>query len=334
MKSLKKLLKIGSGNDSVVLRDITPCLISMRTLHNVQFAAIILVLFLFAAPLCAQPSSSSAPGKRVLVISVDGMRPDVLLRAKAPNVRDMLQHGAFTFWAESTDVAITLPTHVSMLTGVTPAKHRITWNNDLMPAYRDLTVLTLFELAKKAGFSTAMVVGKKKLGIIAKTGTVDWFSVTEKTADDGLTVARQAVSVLREHTPQVLFVHFPEPDTVGHAMGWGSPQQVAALDKTDQGIGMILSALQELGLREQTLVILTADHGGSGRSHGAQVQFSHYIPWIAVGPGVQENYDLTRDPALSVHVEDVFATALDFLGVAIPPATDGKPVRAIYGKRK
>jgi len=56
--------------------------------------------------------------------------------------------------------------------------------------------------------------------------------------------------------------------------------------------------------------------------------------WIAVGPGVRENHDLTLDHFLSVHVEDVFATALDFLGVGIPSASDGRPVRAIYEKRR
>jgi len=54
-------------------------------------------------------------------------------------------------------------------------------------------------------------------------------------------------------------------------------------------------------------------------------RFSHYIPWIAVGPGVRENYDLTLEPNLAVHVEDVFATALNFLGFAIPVDSTANP---------
>jgi len=129
-----------------------------------------------------------------------------------------------------------------------------------------------------------------------------------------------------------MFVHFPDLDAVGHALGWGSPEQVAVAERTDQGVGIIMAAIKELDLREKTLVIVTADQGGSGRSHGAKTSFSHYIPWIAVGPGVRENYDLTLAPELAVHVEDVFATALQFLGITISAEVDGKPVLAIFNK--
>lgn len=307
-----------------------------RTVMKFRSVTIILALLLVATPICAQQPSlrdTALPSdKRVLVVSIDGMRPDVLLRAKAPNIRELTQHGSFTFWAESTDIAITLPTHFSMLTGVSPAKHHITWNDDRQVESSALTVPTLFDLAKKAGYTTSMVVGKHKLCIIAKPGMVDWLEAPDNTKEDALTIAARAADVLRKHRPQVMFVHFPDPDAVGHALGWGSPQQVAAVDRADQGVGIVMAVLRELDLREKTLVIVTADHGGSGRSHGAKVPFSHYIPWITVGPGVRENYDLTLEPKLAVHVEDVFATALYFLGVAIPAEADGKPVLAIFSK--
>lgn len=307
-----------------------------RAMMKLPFSAIVLAFLLVATPLFAQQPSqktgSLPTDKRVLVISIDGMRPDVLLRAKALNIRNLTQHGSFTFWAESTDMAITLPTHVSMLTGVIPARHQITWNDDRKVKTSDLKVPTLFELTKRAGYTTAMVVGKQKLSIMAKPGMVDWLKVPGNSREDALTIATQAAELIRKHRPQVLFVHFPDPDAVGHGIGWGSPEQVAVVDRTDQGVGILMAALQELGLREQTLVIVTADHGGSGRTHGAKVPYSHYIPWIAVGPGVRQNYDLTLEPNLAVHVEDVFATALYFLGVAIPADADGRPIHAIFAK--
>ena len=308
-----------------------------RTVMKSPSVMFVLALFLASCPLYGQqparPTAAPPSDKHVVVISIDGLRPDVLLRAKAPNIRELTQHGSFTFWAESTDLAITLPTHVSMLTGVTPAKHHVTWNDDREVTPAMLAVPTLFDLAKKAGYSTSMVVGKHKLCIMAKPGMVDWVNAPEKkTKSDALIIAARATEVLRQHRPNVMFVHFPDPDAVGHAIGWGSPQQVAVADKADEGVGIILAALRELGLQQKTLVIITADHGGSGRSHGAKVPFSHYIPWIAAGPGVRENYDLTLESKLAVHVEDVFATALNVLDVAIPADADGKPVLAIFGK--
>jgi predicted AlkP superfamily pyrophosphatase or phosphodiesterase len=300
------------------------------------FAATVLFFLLLATPLLAeqgsQGHSSPSGDKRVLVISIDGMRPDVLLRANVPNIRELTLHGSFTFWAESTKMAITLPTHVSMLTGVSPAKHHITWNDNRQVKSGELTLPTLFDLAKKAGYSTSMVIGKEKLAILAKPGMVDWLKTPGKTREDALAIAEGAAEVIREHQPQVMFVHIPDPDAIGHSSGWGSPEQVAAADRADRGVGILMAVLMKAGLRDKTLVIVTADHGGSGRSHGAKVPFSHFIPWIAVGPGVRENYDLTLEPELAVHVEDVFATALNFLGIAIPANSDGKPVLAIFAK--
>lgn len=294
-----------------------------------------LALFLAAASVFAQePAQRSAPSsnKRVLIISIDGMRPDVLLRAQAPNIRALMQRGSFTFWAESTDLAITLPTHVSMLTGLAPAKHHIVWNDDRKGSPETLTAPTLFDLAKKSGYTTAMIVSKRKLCSIARPAVVEC-STPEKEAQEGApAIARQAAAILKDKQPQVMFVHFSDLDTVGHAIGWGSQEQLAATDRIDQAIGVLITTLRELGLREKTFVLVTADHGGSGRSHGNKFPFSRYIPWIAAGPGVRENYDLTQEPNPVVHVEDVFATALYFLGIVIPPDTDGKPILGIFSK--
>lgn len=303
-----------------------------RTMTQLPLPVLILaLLFLTAGPLHGQ--KVAPPDKHVVIISMDGMRSDVLLRAKCPSVRALTERGSFTFWAESTDVAITLPTHVSMFTGLPPAKHRITWNDDRDVEPAMLAAPTLFDLTKKAGYSNAMVVGKSKLSILAKPGMVDWLSVPEKKVKpDALTVSARGIEILRQHRPGVLFLHYPDPDSIGHSAGWGSPAQVEVADKADQAIGNIVAALRELKLAEKTLLIVTADHGGSGKSHGAKVAFSHYIPWIAVGPGVRENYDLTLESGLTVHVVDVFATTLSFLGVTAPADVEGKPVGAIFGK--
>src|SRR5688572_265896 len=63
------------------------------------------------------PRTSQPHGPRMIGISIDGLRPDLLLGADAPNIRSLIERGSFTFWAMTTDVAVTLPSHVSMLTG-------------------------------------------------------------------------------------------------------------------------------------------------------------------------------------------------------------------------
>jgi arylsulfatase A-like enzyme len=265
---------------------------------------------------------------------VDGLRPDMMLRCRTPNMRELFENGTYSFWARTTPHAITLPSHVSMLTGVIPRKHEVEWNKDLplsTPVYPKFP--TLFEVAKKAGLTTAMAAGKMKFDTLASPGTIDWKWVpcTEKAEDPD--VARQAAMILREHKPQVMFVHLPGVDNVGHKKGWGSKEQEKAVDQADRAVGLVLGAAYEAGTLDETAVILTSDHGGAGLTHLPDDARARHIPWIASGPGIRRGVDLTQYPNLTINTEDTFATACSLL--SIPPGRDidGKPIAEILEKR-
>ena len=228
---------------------------------------------------------------RVLIISIDGLRPDLLLRGEMPRVRGLCKTGSFSFWAETTPEAYTLPCHVSMLTGTPSEKHGVTWNEYIEQSYPN--VPTLFEVAKQAGYSTAMVTGKMKFIVFLKPDTVDHFYLPPDKPVTDRDVAERAESILHQHRPQVMFVHLPGVDTVGHEFGWGSPEQMTAIAQADEAVGLVLDALTDLTLADSTLTILTADHGGAEKGHDTNDPRSHFIPWIASGPGLRQDYDLT-----------------------------------------
>lgn len=261
---------------------------------------------------------------RVLIISIDGLRPDLLLRAYMPRVRGLCATGSFTFWAETTPEAYTLPCHVTMLTGAPSESHSVTWNEYIEDSYP--AVPTLFELAKNAGLPTALVSGKMKFIALLKPGTVDHHYLPPEEPVSDVHVALEAVRVLRAHRPRVMFVHFPGVDTAGHDHGWGSAQQLAAIEQADAAVGLLLTTLRELKLTGSTLILLTADHGGAGQDHYAKDPRSHFIPWIASGPGLHQDFDLTRQPTLRIGIEDTFATACLFLGLDPGPACRGQAV--------
>lgn len=269
--------------------------------------------------------------EHVLIISIDGLRPDCALLVDMPNLRSLLKQGAYTFWAKTTAVSITLPSHTSMLTGVIPNTHGIEWNRDLPfkdPVYSK--VPTLFEMATMAGYSAAMVAGKSKFSALAKPGTLTWFVVPDEAKATNEVVVAHAVEIIEKKKPDLFFVHFPDVDTVGHAKGWGSPEQHACIEKTDRQLGELLGALDRAGLRGSTFLIISADHGGAGLTHGADDARSRHIPWIAVGPGVRKNFDLTRSAVLEVRTEDTCATACYLLGLPQAPYFDGKPVMLAF----
>ena len=301
-----------------------------------RLAAGLLLVFAALGPATLAVAQAVPPTTRpvhphVLIISIDGCRPDCMLRAEMPSIRDLMRHGSFTLWATTTDVAITTPSHVSMLTGVTPERHGITFNAD-PPEDARIAVPTIFDLAKRAGYTTALASGKRKFTLFGRTNAIDWQWLTAETVTkDDREVADHAAEIIRDHKPDVMLVHFPGADVSGHGIGWGTPEQIATLGIIDQGVGTVLKAYRDAGLMDQTYVIVSADHGGTVRTHGAGDERSHYIPWICVGPGVREDYDLTRLGKLyEVRTYDTFATACHVLNLPVPEGNDGKPVLPIF----
>jgi predicted AlkP superfamily pyrophosphatase or phosphodiesterase len=266
-----------------------------------------------------------------VVISIDGCRPDVLLRSDIPNIRRLLDQSSYTFWAKTIPESITLPSHTSMMTGVTAQRHGVTWNEDLPQGtpQKYPNVPTLFELMKKAGYTTAMTAGKSKFTALNKPGSIDWVFIPDKTTITDDEVAGHAEEIIHAHHPDFLFVHLPGVDNIGHAKGWGTRAQQAAVTQADAAVGRVLSAIDKEGLAGSTFVLITADHGGAGRNHGPDDVRSRHIPWIASGPGIFHNLDLTISPKLTVNTEDTFATVCYLMGVPFDPMIDGKPVMEI-----
>ena len=272
--------------------------------------------------------------KHVVIITIDGLRPDLLALVPTPNVRSLIAAGSYTLWGQTVDhpYVYTLPSHVSMLTGVNPDRHGITWNEYIEESYPN--VPTLFDLAKRRGLTTALASGKMKFISFTRPGSIDWaYLPPDEPVEDGH-VAAQAAAILKRHRPNVLLVHLPGVDTWGHERGWGGPEQLAALAKADAAAGTVLAAVREAGLEPDTLVIATADHGGAGLGHWGDDPRSRTIPWVARGPGVRRGQDLTRFVGLTVRTEDTFATACAALGIPIPPDSEGRFVEAILEGRE
>ena len=289
-----------------------------------------------AAP--APPSTTPATGpattqpraKHAVIISIDGCRPDVLLRANIPTIRSLMDLGSFTFYAETTLVAITIPSHTSMLTGYEPAGHGIDFNSD-PPDGVFPDVPTVLELAHDRGMTTGVFSTKSKFTLYTRPGVIDYVSISkESSASNDQPTADAAAKAIRDHKPGAMLVHFGNTDRVGHDRGWGTPEQVEALNKADTAVGTVVEALRTAGIFDDTLIIISSDHGGSGTQHGANDPRSRYIPWIAVGPQIRKGYDLTRSRTRTIRTEDTFATAAYFLGIPATKGSVGRPVMEVF----
>ncbi|GAB4505553.1 MAG: alkaline phosphatase [Anaerolineales bacterium] len=274
--------------------------------------------------LTASPTSTLTPlprPARVLLLSIDGFRPDAIELAPMPNLQALMQSSAYSLTAQTIFPSSTLPAHSSMLTGLCPQKHGVDWNNYL-PERGYAHGTDIFDLAQAAGLYTLMVVGKEKLRQVTEPESIDSFIYI----NDRDKVVAQKVVELIPHGFDLLFVHFPLPDGMGHEYGWLSPEQLSVLYRADEAILSILQALETAGFRDTTLIIITADHGGHNTTHGSNLPQDMTIPWIAVGPGIHPGQLTT-----AINTTDTAATIAWALGLPLPPEWDGLPVLEAFG---
>ncbi len=129
-------------------------------------------LLVIVAVLVAKPTAGQRPYVPVVLISVDGLKPDYLLEAdkhglKIPNLRRLLAEGAYAMGVTGILPTVTYPSHTTMVTGVAPIKHGIHANAPFDPFGKnqggwmwyteDIKALTLWDAAEQAGLTTASV---------------------------------------------------------------------------------------------------------------------------------------------------------------------------------
>jgi hypothetical protein len=268
----------------------------------------------------ATPQAESI--KRVLIISYDGMRPDAIAAAPMPNLLELIESGAYApTTARTIDYPATSPSHASMLSGLCMEDHGVIYNKYFMYMGYSKGV-DIFDLAHEAGLRTVMIVSKDKLRQMAEPETTDVFEVRYGEP----AVAREVVAQIPSGF-DLMFIHFAGADNRGHKYGWMSGEQLKVLREGDVALGQILAALDENGLREGTLIIVNADHGGHDKNHIGLTIEDYRIPWIAAGPGVVHT-ELTS----SIWIMDTAVTAAYALGLPLQADWDGIPVYEAFGQ--
>jgi predicted AlkP superfamily pyrophosphatase or phosphodiesterase len=278
-----------------------------------------------------QQGSARAPHGRVsdhlIVVSIDGLRPDAIDRFKVPTLSRLMREGRHASDAQTIELSLTLPSHTSMLTGVDSDQHGVTWNSNETASLGFVKVPTIFGLAREAGFNTAAFFSKTKFEHLEVPSTLD-YSQGPTRGPFPWSSARTLGLVerhLRTASPNLLFVHFADVDYAGHSFGWMGFTYGSALRDVDRALARLLTvADSRFGVGQYTLIV-TADHGGHGTTHGTTDKADMTIPWIVWGEGVKRGESLA-----GIHTMDTAATALWVLGVAVPENWTGRAQTSVF----
>ena len=279
-----------------------------------------------ALALAAIPVPVQSQTPNVVLISIDGLRPDAIAASGARNLQRMMREGAYTLRARTVLPSLTLPSHTSMLTGVPPTVHGITWNYEQVENAGTVQLPTVFDLAQSAGKTTAGFFGKAKFRHLLRRDAPR-FRMAPHGNDlwAAPRITQEVQDYLRHRRPDFVFVHLTDPDIAGHSVGWMSAPYRFAVRRADAAVGRIAAAATR-AYDGNVVVIVTADHGGHGREHGTDQDVDVLIPWITWGRNVRPG-EITAP----VSTMDSAATALWLLGVPRPENWTGQPVESAFG---
>jgi predicted AlkP superfamily pyrophosphatase or phosphodiesterase len=281
------------------------------------------LLQLLLVSLCLVNSvENPTPQKKVLLIGIDGCRPDALLLAKAPHLRSLIKNGAFSDKAQTGDITVSGSGWGSLLTGVWREKHGVRGNDFKLSNFAEFPdLLARIKKAQPNRFVASVVHWEPIQKQIVKKADVTTAYKTDAQ------VAKAAVELLREKNPDLLFIHFDDVDGAGHKHGFHpkQPKYMEAIEKTDEYVGTLLKTLEQRRSYQQEdwLIVVSTDHGGSGKGHGQNIPEHRTIFLIVSGKSAARG---TIEPAPVI--VDIAPTVFQHLGIPIDPkwGLDGKAV--------
>ena len=227
--------------------------------------------------------------KKVLIIGIDGCRPDALVKANTPNLDALMANGTFSLDARNTDVTSSGPGWSAMLTGVWSNKHGVVDNS--FSGNKFSRYPHFFKMIKEA------IPGSKTVSIsqwhpINKNIAVTGADALINTNDTSVATKESAVNALSNGDETAFFVHFDDVDHAGHGSGFsvGNPNYLNAIETVDTQIGDIVATIKarENYREEDWLILVSTDHGGLGTSHGGTSEEERTIFLIASGDQIPQ----------------------------------------------
>lgn len=267
---------------------------------------------------------------------------------------DSFRRDAILFEQAWSHCPMTLPSHVSMLTGLLPTQHHV--RNNIGYRFDPSRTASLPAILKQHGYTTGAAVSSFVLrGETGLAGIFDWYedrirpsagSVFIDYQRDGAetTSLAKAWITRNKDKPFFFFLHLYEPH-----VPYNPPEPFSSrypnrydgeIARTDQIVGELLEELERLGIYDRALIVLTSDHGeGLGEHEEEQHSILLYreliqIPLVLKLPASERGGTSVKSPA---QLADIAPTILGVLGIDGPKMNgssllDLSSVRPIYAE--
>jgi hypothetical protein len=285
----------------------------------------------FILPL-TQVAPAQAGERKVLTIAFDGLRPDALVAANAPNVDSLVDgtffgtsgpSGIFSMYAQAEHLTFSGPGWGAYMTGLHVDRHGADTNG-----FENVVPGTTDWFAPLEAFNPSLDTRRVLTWNIASTSIPSGADIVENyeySSNGDQLMTNRVVQFMQDSATDAIMMFYSDTDSAGHTCGFSPTAAcyLAEIADTDNQIGQVLTAMKNRPTfaNEDWLVVITTDHGGLGTGHAGGLPEQRTIPFIVAGP-----LATTVLPQAHPRQVDVAATVLTYFGAPIPSNYDGHAV--------
>lgn len=273
--------------------------------------------------------------KHVVLIGLDGWGAYSLPKADMPNVKKLMDDGAYTLKKRSTLPSSSAINWASMFMGAGPELHGYTEWGSKTPELPSRVLNqhgifpTVFQLLRDAR-------PEAEIGCLHEWGGIKYLvdtlslSYRHQVADCNKTpkeLGNMSAAYIKEKHPALVAICFDSPDHTGHTAGHDTPEYYEKLKELDGYVGQIVQAVKDAGMLKETIFILTSDHGGINKGHGGKTMQEMETPFIISGKNIKSGL---RFDDVSMMQFDVASTIAYIFNLEQPQVWIGRPMKIVF----
>lgn len=289
-------------------------------------------LFFLISVLIISLNSYSRPlAKHVFLFGLDGWSSKSYEKAQIPNIRSLAEKGCITFKKRSIMPSSSAQNWATMFMGVGPEIHGYTnwWSEKpevpSMVTNENGIFPTIFYLLKEQRPKNNVSVFYEWKGIkhLIDSVAVDYHKLSEYDNGD---LSKKACEYMEKNTPNLMAVIWDGLDHAGHGSGYCSEVYMNEFEKIDTWIGEVIQATKEAGIYDESIFIITGDHGGIEKKHGGITDEEMHTPFIISGEKIKSGKQITT-PMIQY---DIAATIAYIFDLKVPSIWTGKPIKEVF----
>ena len=272
--------------------------------------------------------------EHVIFIGLDGWGSYSVDKAEMPNVKKLMKEGCYTLQKRTVLPSSSAVNWASMFMGAGPELHGYTtWGSQTpdLPSRvlnKNNYFPNIFNMLRENAPEAEIGAIYEWEGIKYLVDSLSLNYYTHMPNQNKLNTALTdaAVKYIKEKKPTLAAFIYDSPDDVGHADGHDTPSYYNKMKELDDQVGEIINAMKEAGIYDNSIIIITSDHGGIDKGHGGITMMEMETPFIIAGKGIQQGGEFQE----SMMQFDIAPTIADIFQLEVPQVWVGRSMRQVF----